>query len=518
MVMYLIVVLKSSLMKKTFLLIVSIALVQLLTAQAIPNGDFEQWDNQPVPLQWETNSRPLTAPAYDPYIVRKDTMRYSGSFAADFYANNAFKAYAKTTFAVNTYPGYLSLFYKLYFAPCVNDPGYLQQDTASVLVEMYHNGAVADNGYWESTTTSFQYSRLLIPISHNAPAYDSCRITIRGGMVNGGCGIVSAPTEFWVDHLELLDLTNTGCVDTGVVVDGVECPLISDFAIGTLLHPCTMPVGAALHLGDTITYTYTLGSCASFCMQGTDVDISCFQVLHAAPQVPKSCHANFGFQKNIDSVFFSNFSTADSVTGYIWTFGDGSTSTAVHPTHVYAHDSTYLVCLHLTALDNSGSTCIDDHCDTIKITHECIDSSLICHIPFVCCDLSLPDTVCGCDSVTYYNACHAQSFGGVTKYYQGKCRSISTGMDDPAEGMIGISISPVPARDRVSISYQTRHSGNTSIRLLNTIGQELRTIYAGPENTGLHEVQMDLSELSAGVYLLEIKNGMYTKVRRFVKE
>lgn len=505
-------------MKKTFFFILAIALVQMLSAQVIPNGDFEQWDNQPVPLLWQTNSRPLTAPAYDPYIVRKDSMPFSGRYAADLYANNTFKAYAKMTFAVNTYPGYLSLFYKLSFAPCVNDPGYMQQDTVSVLVEMLRNGAVVDNGYWESKTSSFQYSRLLVPISHNTGAYDSCRITIMGGKVNGGCGFVAAPTEFWVDQLELVDLTNTGCVDTGVVVDGVECPLISDFATGSLLHPCTLPTGAALNVGDTITYTYTLGSCASFCMQGTDVDISCFQVLYAAPQVPKSCHANFSFSKNIDSVFFYNYSTADSVTGYLWDFGDGGTSTATDPVHVYAHDSTYTVCLHLSAVDNGGTPCIDYFCDTVVITHDCIDSSLLCHIPFVCCDLSMPDTVCGCDSVTYYNACYAQSFGGVTKYYHGKCVSTHVGINDPSEGVTAISISPVPARDNLQLTYQTNHAGNTSIRVLNTIGQELRTIHSGFENTGLHKAQIDVSDLSAGIYMVEIRNGMYTVVRRFVKE
>jgi hypothetical protein len=383
---------------------------------------------------------------------------------------------------------------------------------------MYHNGAVADNGYWESKTSSFQYSRLLIPISHNAPSYDSCRITIMGGRVNGGCGFVAAPTEFWVDHLELLDLTNTGCVDTGVVVDGAECPLISDFATGSLLHPCTMPAGAALHVGDTITYTYTQSTCVSVCMQGTDVAISCFQVLHAAPQVPKSCHANFAFNKNIDSVFFTNFSTADSVTGYLWDFGDGSTSTATDPTHVYAHDSTYIVCLHLSALDHGGTPCLDYYCDTVVITHDCVDSSLLCRTPFLCCDLSQPDTVCGCDSVTYYNACFARRFAGVAKYYHGECVSTHVGINDPAEGVTAISISPVPARDKLQLTYQTNHAGNTLVRVFNTIGQELRTIDSGFENTGVHKTVIDLRYLSAGVYMLEIKNGMYTGVKRFVKE
>jgi hypothetical protein len=92
------------------------------------------------------------------------------------------------------------------------------------------------------------------------------------------------------------------------------------------------------------------------------------------------------------------------------------------------------------------------------------------------------------------------------------------GINDPAEGVTAISISPVPARDKLQLTYQTNHAGNTLVRVFNTIGQELRTIDSGFENTGVHKTVIDLRYLSAGVYMLEIKNGMYTGVKRFVKE
>src|ERR1041385_2592101 len=148
-------------MKKFLLSSFLIITVHHLFSQ-IPNADFELWDNQPVPLLWETNSRPLTSPAWDPYIVRKDTERYSGNYAANFWANGYFKAYAKTTFAISSHPSALSLYYKLSFAPCVNNPGFPQKDTASVLIEILNGNAVVDSGYWESITTSFNYSQLII--------------------------------------------------------------------------------------------------------------------------------------------------------------------------------------------------------------------------------------------------------------------------------------------------------------------------------------------------------------------
>ncbi|MBS1596385.1 MAG: T9SS type A sorting domain-containing protein [Bacteroidetes bacterium] len=507
-------------MIRTLLFLAALLLAQILPAQYIPNASFEIWDNLPVPLYWQTNSQGYTVPPYGPYIVKQDTHHVAGSYAANFYGNNVLKPYAINTFAISTHPSYLSLFYSLSFAPCINDPSYQQKDTASILVELLHNGATVDSGYWESTLSSLSYSHLTIPISQQAAAFESCRITIMGGRINGGCGFVAAPTEFRVDKLELLNSATTACSDTGVVVAGVECPLISDFATGTLLHPCTMPAGASLHVGDTVTYSYSLSSCVSICMQGTDVAVSCYQVLTVGQIPAQPCHAYFSWSKDIDSVTFYNQSHADSVTGYSWSFGDGSTSATTSPTHVYAHDTTYIVCLHMTGLDYGGSPCSDTYCDTIFITHDCIDSTLLCPVPpgALCCDLSPPDTVCGCDSVTYYNACYAARIGGVARYYHGPCVSTHTGIDDPAEAVYAITLAPVPAGDRVVLTYQMRSSATTTIRILSAIGQELRAIDPGATDAGRHQARIDLTGLSAGIYLLEIKSGATTRVKRFIKE
>src|ERR1700756_3301773 len=98
------------LMKKLSLFVCLSLFINYLFSQ-IPNSDMENWDNQPILLDWETNSRPLTLPPYDPYVVKKDTDSYSGKFAADLFANGVFKAWVKTTFAVQLHPHHLSLYY-----------------------------------------------------------------------------------------------------------------------------------------------------------------------------------------------------------------------------------------------------------------------------------------------------------------------------------------------------------------------------------------------------------------------
>jgi hypothetical protein len=461
-------------MKLTIQLLLLVLSIQRLVAQ-IPNSDFENWDSQPVLLNWVTNSHPLTLPPYDPYIVKQDTDHYSGNYAANFYGNGVLKPYAKTTFAVAFHPLALEAYIKYNFPPCVNDIGFSQQDTISIVVELLNNGAVVDTGKWEYHQPGFlsSYQLLSIPISQNSAAFDSCRITITGGNVYGGCGFVPASTQFKVDHLVLKYSSSANCIDTaqicttcpcialydpvcgcngitygnqceaynagvtswtngtcgqandscqftGVVVQGVECLLVHDFQTNTFLMPCSLPNLVTLHLGDTVKYSYTTGNCMSFCMQGTYVDFTCFNVLWASDTIHGNCMANFSFLKSIDTVSFINSSTAANITHYFWDFGDGSSSTSANPVHVYAHDSTYMVCLYITGLDSSGNPCTDQLCRPVYITHGCIDTSLICPPGSLCCDAPLYAPVCGCDSVTYDNACIATLWHGVTGYKRNK--------------------------------------------------------------------------------------------------
>src|SRR5204863_6868761 len=62
-----------------------------------------------------------------------------------------------------------------------------------------------------------------------------------------------------------------------------------------------------------------------------------------------------------DSIHFYPNST--SVVLYYWSFGDGSTSTATAPWHLYASSGTYYACL--TIVTTAGDTCT--WCDSIHV-------------------------------------------------------------------------------------------------------------------------------------------------------
>lgn len=65
--------------------------------------------------------------------------------------------------------------------------------------------------------------------------------------------------------------------------------------------------------------------------------------------------AGFSFSATALTVAFTSTSTDSdgSITGYSWTFGDGSSSTAQNPTHIYAAAGTYTV--GLTVTDDDGA-------------------------------------------------------------------------------------------------------------------------------------------------------------------
>ena len=478
---------------KKILLAAFFAYTVLQTTAQIPNAGMEFWDGQPVLLGWETNSRPLTLPPWDPYIVRKDTAKFSGNYAADFYGNGFLKPFAKTTFAISTHPLSLSLWYRLAFAPCVNDNGYPEQDTVSVLVEILSNSTVVDSSVWQSKTSELYYKQLILPLTQNASVFDSCRITITGGKNFGGCGFAQASTHFWVDALSL-NYADTACVDSGKINTSAICLGIYDPVCGC----------------NGITYS---NSCQAENYGG----VTSWTAGECAVQAGGYCHAQFSFIRSNDSVSFTNQSTAAQVTGYAWLFGDDSVSTDENPVHVYAQPGWYRVCLAISGLDSTGAACAANFCDTLYITDGCIDSSQICPPGSLCCDAPLQMPVCGCDSVTYMNACVAASFGGVMFSYDGEC-STTTAIKNSGGVFSKLQLQPNPAANATVLSFELLKETAVQVQVKNLMGETVFKTAEQKTTAGYNNLTLPLANLAGGIYIVEvIANGKTSGVRKLIK-
>lgn len=74
--------------------------------------------------------------------------------------------------------------------------------------------------------------------------------------------------------------------------------------------------------------------------------------LAANPSTPSA-----SFTHNQSSLTFSFINTSSNGNSYAWDFGDGNTSASFNPTHTYAADGTYNVCLTVTGICEDVTSC-----------------------------------------------------------------------------------------------------------------------------------------------------------------
>lgn len=150
----------------------------------IPNGDFEQWDNMPNLITWQTNSCPPCVPPYETYIVQKVTEAEHGQFAAKFIYNNVYSSLASNKFSILQHPTILTGYIK---------SNITNGDTATIHVDLYSGNTVVDNGNLFETTSNSVYRKFRMSISQTSTIVDSALITIVGGKKQG--------SELYIDNL-----------------------------------------------------------------------------------------------------------------------------------------------------------------------------------------------------------------------------------------------------------------------------------------------------------------------------
>jgi len=79
-----------------------------------------------------------------------------------------------------------------------------------------------------------------------------------------------------------------------------------------------------------------------------------------------------------------------------------------------------------------------------------------------------------------------------------------------------LTVVPNPTQDVVTASYEAVNTSNTSIILLDVSGVVITTMDLGTQQRG--SVKLPLSNLAAGMYLIELKSGNRKAVQRVIKE
>jgi flagellar hook assembly protein FlgD len=85
-----------------------------------------------------------------------------------------------------------------------------------------------------------------------------------------------------------------------------------------------------------------------------------------------------------------------------------------------------------------------------------------------------------------------------------------------------LTVSPNPAADFTKVAFSTRKAGDVSVRVMNLLGQEVKTLAAGSLEAGNHSFVWNLDAnnggaVEMGTYLVEIvANGVKSAEKVFV--
>jgi PKD repeat protein len=245
-------------------------------------------------------------------------------------------------------------------------------------------GTTITNWYWsfgDATTSTLQnpthayatsgtYTVCLIIVGTNANG-EQCKDKFCDTVTVDGCGQVepcklAAKFDFKADRCTVafgdFSVTGVGTTITNWYWD------FGDSNTSTLQNPIhTYATAGTYNVCLTIVGTNAKGEqCKDqFCLKVT-VD-GCGQI------EPCKLAAKYTYKLGRCETMFADISTVGvgtTITNYYWDFGDGDTSTLKKPTHVFAANGTYTVCLTVIAQNAKGEQCKDQYC-TQLIVRDC---------------------------------------------------------------------------------------------------------------------------------------------------
>jgi hypothetical protein len=92
-----------------------------------------------------------------------------------------------------------------------------------------------------------------------------------------------------------------------------------------------------------------------------------------------------------------------------------------------------------------------------------------------------------------------------------------TGIFTPGLNKVSFTLYPNPTSDAVSFSYNFTKASNVNVRIMDLTGRVLNTINMGRSNAGNQIMKVDVANLPAGTYMLEMITEDSRGVAKFTK-
>ena len=75
---------------------------------------------------------------------------------------------------------------------------------------------------------------------------------------------------------------------------------------------------------------------------------------------------------------------------------------------------------------------------------------------------------------------------------------------------------PNPFNPVTTIKYSLQQTGYITLKVFNTIGEEVATLASNVEEAGSHEVGFDASALNSGVYYYRLESGGFSETNKMI--
>jgi hypothetical protein len=95
----------------------------------------------------------------------------------------------------------------------------------------------------------------------------------------------------------------------------------------------------------------------------------------------------------------------------------------------------------------------------------------------------------------------------------------ATGIKDGASVPLVASLSqnyPNPFNPSTTISFDLPTEDIVTVKIYNSLGQEMMTLLSGKLGAGNHTVRFDASKLTSGVYFYQINAGKFTETKKMM--
>jgi PKD repeat protein len=232
-------------------------------------------------------------------------------------------------------------------------------------------------------------------------------------------------------------------------------------------------IGTGSNPSHTYSASGTYNVCLTIVANDSCQDTYCYTVTCGSQPACQASYYWYPDSSGQYSIIVVNNSTGSNLS-YLWSFGDGATSTQQFPSHVYAGAGTYTVCL---TVSNSLLGCTSTYCDSMVVVNR----------------MSVPFSINVISPIASTTRPDAQA--------------------------IGMQLSPNPARNEVRLDISLANQGEGQLRMLDLQGRVVKAIDLGFMAAGLHQQALDLQTLPDGIYMVELMlNGQRTVKKLVVTE